>query len=62
MSRKIHEAVRIQNCPSLNSKSEWGNYKISRLSIEPTEKERRKEAEMTEKVRVRVLESEIMRK
>ena len=49
LSRKIHEAVRINECASLNSKSEWGHYKISRLTIEKSEWERRKEVEQEEK-------------
>ena len=56
LSRKIHEAVRILDCASLNSKSEWGNYRISRLSIEPTEKERKKEAVEAEKAEVELNE------
>ena len=49
LSRKIHEAVRISECASLNSKSEWGHYKISRLTIEKSDWERKKEVEEEER-------------
>ena len=34
LSRLVHEAVRISNVGTLNSKSEWGGYQIPRLSVE----------------------------
>ena len=42
LSRLIHEAVRITDRASMNSKSEWGGFKIARLSVDPPEWEKRK--------------------
>ena len=43
LSRLIHEAVRIMSSASMNSKTEWGGFKIARLSVEPAEWEKRKQ-------------------
>ena len=48
MSRLIHEAIRIPECASLNSKAEWGGYKIPRLTISLSDKERREQVDRDE--------------
>ena len=50
MSRLVHEAVRIPKRASLNSKSEWGGYKLARLTVEKPEWEARKDIVEAEKV------------
>ena len=42
LSRLIHESVRISNSASLNSKSEWGGFRIARLTVDPPEWQRKK--------------------
>ena len=49
LSRKIHEAVRISNCAALNSKSEWGRLKLSRLTVDKSEWEQKRDLVVTEK-------------
>ena len=48
MSRLVHEAVRILDEASLNSKAEWGGYRIARLSVEKTDKDLKKHLEISE--------------
>ena len=43
LSRKVHEAVRIASLASMNSKSEWGGFKLNRLAVEISEYERLKD-------------------
>ena len=43
LSRKIHVAVRINSSASMNSKSEWGWFKLNRFSIEQSDYEKMKE-------------------
>ena len=45
MSRMIHEAIKIIEQASMNSKSERSGYKIARLSVSPTEWELKKQIE-----------------
>ena len=42
LSRLIHEAVRILSSATMNSKSEWGGFKITRLTVEPPEWQKKK--------------------
>ena len=48
MSRMIHEAIKIIELASMNSKSERGGYKIARLTVSPTEWEAKKNVEIIE--------------
>ena len=48
LSRLIHEAVIIAKEATLNSKNEWGGYKIPRLVVEKSEEENKKEAALEE--------------
>ena len=50
LGRLVHEAVKILDCATLNSKSEWIGYKIPRLTVEKTEKDTRDELEKLDKV------------
>ena len=53
LSRLIHEAVRIMSSASLNSKSEWGGFKIARLTVDPPEWEKKKlSADQTKREKV----------
>ena len=40
LSRKVHEAVRICTHASMNSKSEWGGFKLNRLTIDESDFEK----------------------
>ena len=48
MSRMIHEAIKIIELASMNSKSERGGYRIARLTVSPTEWETKKALENIE--------------
>ena len=48
LSRMIHEAVAISEEASLNSKAEWRGYKITRLEVEKTSREKLKDLESEE--------------
>ena len=42
MSRMIHEAVNINSTASMNSKAEYGRYKIARITVEQSDYEVKK--------------------
>ena len=48
LSRLVHEAVKIPKYASLNSKAEWGGFKIPRLTVTKSEKETKDELEKAE--------------
>ena len=48
MSRMIHEAIKIIELASMNSKSERVRYRVARLTVSPTEWEVKKSVESLE--------------
>ena len=48
MSRLVHEAILISDQATMNSKSEWGGYRMARLKVESAEWQVRKEVEEVE--------------
>ena len=48
LSRLVQEAVIIEKCASMNSRAEWGGYKIPRLTVQKSDWEARNEVEITE--------------
>ena len=48
MSRLIHESIRISDVATLNSKNEWGGYKIPRLTVELSDKQIKEQVDKTE--------------
>ena len=54
MTRLVHEAVRIPNRASLNSRGEWGGYKIARLKIDKPDWKAKKDLEIEEIEKMKV--------
>ena len=43
LTRLVHEAVKILDCASMNSKSEWNGFKIARLCVDTEDWQKKKE-------------------
>ena len=50
LSRLVHEAVRIPTGASMNSKGEWGGYRIARLMVDKSELEAKRDIEAEDRV------------
>ena len=50
LGRMVHEAVLIGSKATMNSKAEWMEYRVARLSVEMTDKEAKESVETSEGV------------